>query len=141
MKKTAYIILTAVLVFTMIVMTACSGGSLTADANNEKMMNITADKATEEHMVTIGSLKVDEGDEVTASADLEEGELKVELFGQAEEQSADELPELDGEAIVTAILKDNESMTATLPAGDYTARITPTKKTTGTALIIAEPAE
>ena len=141
MKKITYIMIAAMLVMSMIAMTACSGGSLTADASDEKTMIITADKATEEHQVTVGTLKIDEGEQVTASADLEEGELKIELFEQAADQSIDELPELDGEAIVTAILKDNESMTATLPAGDYTARITPNKKTTGTALIIAEPAE
>lgn len=140
MKKITYIMIAAVLAFAMIAMTACSGGSLTADASNEKLMTITADKAGTDQEVTIGSLKVEEGEKVTASANLEEGELKIELFAEPEDQSADELPEY-GDPVFTAILGDQDSMSGTFAAGEYMAKITPTEKTTGSAQIAVTPAE
>lgn len=141
MKKITYIMIAAMLVMSMIAMTACSGGSLTADASDEKTMIITADKATEEHQVTVGTLKIDEGEQVTASADLEEGTLKIELFEEAEDQSIDELPDLDGDPVFMGVLGSNDSVSGGLAAGEYMARITPVEKATGSVQITAGPAK
>ena len=140
MKRITYIILAAVLAFAMTAMTACSGGSLTADASNEKLITVTADKAGTDQEVTIGSLSAEEGDTITASAELEEGTLKIELYAVPEDQSADELPDY-GDPVFTAILGDQDSMSGTFKAGDYMARIVPEEKTTGTAQIAVTPAE
>lgn len=141
MKKALYFAVAAVLAISMLAMTACSGGSLSADAQDEKNIIITADKADEDHEITIGTLEVGEGEQVVLSADLEEGALKIELFAEPEDQSIDELPEIDGEPVFWAELANKDNASGTLEAGSYMIKITPTEKATGTATIAAGPAK
>ena len=136
MKKITLIMLTAILAVSMIALAACGGGSLSADASNEKLITITAQNATEDHQITIGSLTVEEGDTVTMTSNLEEGIISVELFGSGE-ASVEELPEMDGEAVFWADLSPGDSASAELTAGTYMLRITPVEKATGTITVEA----
>ncbi len=140
MKKLMYFALAAVLAVSMLAMTACSGGSLVAEAESEKSITITTDKATEDQQITTGTLEVGEGEKAVLSADLEAGKIKIELFA-APDESMEEIPELDGEAVFWAELGTQDSTSGTLNAGGYMIRVTPTEKATGTVKIEAVPAE
>ena len=64
----------------------------------------------------------------------------VEIVGTPAEQSIDELPDTNAEAVLTAKLHDNEGASGTLPAGSYLLRATCLARATGTVVIEVEPA-
>ena len=122
-------------------LTACSGGSLTVDCSNEKVIVITADQATTDNVVLSGSFKVDDGDEIVMESALESGSVKTEFFPMEGDDSDEALPE-DGEEsdmVLDAAADDSSEVFWSLPAGDYRIRVTPDEKATGTVTITANP--
>ena len=141
MKKIVYFMLAAALAMSMLVMTACSGGVFSADASNEKLMVLTAENANEDQEITIGSLEVAEGDQITVTPNLEKGRVMVELIQAPEDQSMDELPDFDGEATLKGEIVAGGGMSGTVDPGSYYVRATVLEKANGTIEIKAEPAE
>jgi hypothetical protein len=137
MKKKALFMITVFMILAMMMLTACSG-TFSIDCSDAKNVHVEADKAAANDWAMSGSLDVEEGETVTMSADLEKGEIKIELFGTAGEQSIDEIPEEpDGEPVMTFMANDTDSMSGTVNAGSYMIKATVTQKATGTVNITA----
>ena len=107
-RKIFAVILAGVL--SLLTLTACGKSQFGLTENTEKRMVITAERAAKDDFFLVGSLKVDEGEQITISSDLEKGSVRVEIFRWGEEQDADTLPETGGEATLTANLNAFEKV-------------------------------
>ena len=142
MKKITYTLLVAVVAMSMMVLCACGGSSLGITGNSEKSMTIEAKNAAQGDFVLSGSLEVTEGEQVVIASSLEKGELKIELYATPAEQSAEELPDVDGsEPVVMSNASGTETVSATVPEGSYMVKVTSAEKATGTVQIDVTPAE
>ena len=133
-------IFAALLALLMLTLTACGRSSFGLSENGDKRMVITAENASKDALFMVGSLEVEEGEQVTLRAELTKGEIMVEIVGTPAEQSIDELPDVNAEAVLMAKLRDNEGASGTLPAGSYLLRATCLARATGTVVIEVEPA-
>jgi len=88
----------------------------------------------------LGSLEVDEGEQIVITSELTKGSIRVEIIGTPAEQSIDEVPDMNGEPIITADLKNTDGTSSTVPAGSYMLKATCLEKATGTVLIEVVPA-
>ena len=140
MKRILSIITAAVLAVSMLAMVSCGGSDFSGIVDSDKDMTINAVNAgTGEYFVT-GTLVVDEGEQIAIDTALEKGEITVEFIGSAEEESIDELPELDGDATYTAYLSGTNSQAVSFGAGSYMVKVTATERATGTIEISVQPA-
>lgn len=140
MKKIVTIIVIAVLAVSMLAMTSCGKKEFSGSVDDDKNMTINAVKAdTGDYFVT-GTLVVEEGEQITIDSKLESGAITVEFLGASEEQSAEEIPELDGEATYTAFLEGTNTQSVSFGAGSFMIKPTVTEKATGTINITVEPA-
>ena len=114
--------------------TACGKSEFGVTENTEKKMTITAENADKDAFFIAGSLEAEDGDEIEISAGLEKGSVRVEIIA-APEESIDELPEIDGEAIISGNLSNRETVSGTVPAGSYMVKATCLEKATGTVQI------
>ena len=137
MRKTWTLILAVLL---LAALTACGRSEFGPSENTGKQMTITAENAARDAFFMSGSLEVAEGEQIVIAADLAKGSIRVEIVGVPEEQSADTLPDFDGEAILTADLDSTESVSGTVPPGWYMVKATCLERATGTVRIDAEPA-
>ncbi len=142
MKKIRFLSLAAVLVLALLMLTGCGKSTFAVTENTEKRMVITAENAEKDAFFMVGSLEIEDGEQVAIQADLSRGSVHVELIIQADEQSIDTLPEVEGNQVrLTAqILKGTDMVGGTLPAGSYLVRATCLEKTTGTVLVEVKPA-
>ena len=141
MKKIVSIIVVAVLVVAMLSMTSCGKREFSGSIDGDKNMTINAVKADEGDYFVTGSLVVEDGEQIAIDTDLESGEITVKFIASDGEQSAEELPELDGEATYTAYLEGTNSQAVSFGAGTFMIKPTVTKKATGTITITVQPAE
>ena len=141
MKRIISIVLVAVLTVSMLAMTSCGKKEFSGSVEDDKNMTITAVKADAGDYFATGSLVVEEGEQVTIDTDLESGAITVEFLGSSEEQSAEELPELDGEPIYTAFLEGTNTQSVSFGAGTFMIKPTVTEKATGTVKITVQPAQ
>ena len=141
MKRIISIILVAVLAVSMLAMTSCGKKEFSGSVEDDKNMTITAVKADAGDYFATGSLVVEEGEEITIDSDLESGAITVEFLGSSEEQSAEELPEMDGEATYTAFLEGTNTQSVSFGAGTFMIKPTVTEKATGTIKITVQPAQ
>ena len=128
----------ALVVLTM-VLTACGKSEFGLTENTETKMTITAERADKDAFFMVGSLEVSDGEQIVITSNLEKGSIRVEIVGVAEEQNIDQLPEMDGEAIMTANLHSTDGSSGTVPAGSYMLRATCLEKATGTVQIEVLP--
>ena len=135
MKRIISILGIVTLALVMVFASSCNKEALTIDGSNEKLYTITASKAGKELMCMSGGLAVAEGEEVVISSELEKGSIEILLIGEAEEQTIDEIPDMDGEPVITFNATGSESMSGTVPAGYYLVKATVTDKATGTITI------
>ena len=136
-RTSAFII---VLALAMLTLTACGKSEFGVSENTGKQMTITAQKADRDAFFMVGALEVDDGEQIVITSSLTKGAIRVEIVGETEEQSIDELPDMDGEAIITADLKSTDGASGTVPAGSYMLRATCLEKATGTVQIEVKPA-
>ena len=129
-----------VLALAMLTLTACGKSEFGVSENTGKQMTITAQKADRDAFFMVGVLEVDDGEQIVITSSLTKGAIRVEIVGETEEQSIDELPDMDGEAIITADLKSTDGASGTVPAGSYMLRATCLEKATGTVQIEVKPA-
>ena len=142
MKKITYALLVAVVAMSMMVLCSCGGSSLGITGNSEKSMTIEAKNAAQGDFVLTGSLEVTEGEQVVIASSLEKGELKIELYATPAEQSAEEMPDVEGsEPVVMSNASGTETVSATVPEGSYMVKVTSVEKATGTVQIDVTPAE
>ena len=142
MKKITYALLVAVVAMSMMVLCSCGGSSLGITGNSEKSMTIEAKNAAQGDYVLTGGLEVTEGEQVVIASSLEKGELKIELYATPAEQSAEEMPDVEGsEPVVMSNASGTETVSATVPEGSYMVKVTSVEKATGTVQIDVTPAE
>ena len=128
-------------ILSLLTLTACGKSQFGLTENTEKRMVITAERAAKDDFFLVGSLKVDEGEQITISSDLEKGSVRVEIFRWGEEQDADTLPETGGEATLTANLHAADGASGTVEPGNYSLKAVCLEKATGTVTIEVVPAE
>ncbi len=135
MKRRNMFALILCLTLLALTLAACGRTAFGVSENTGKRMTINAERADKDDFFMLGTLEVDEGEQVEITANLTKGAIRVELIGTPAEQSIDELPDMDGEPQLTADLDTTESTSYTLPAGDYLLRATCLEKATGTVQI------
>ena len=128
-------------ILSLLMLTACGKSQFGLTENTEKRMVITAERAAKDDFFLVGSLKVDEGEQITISSDLEKGSVRVEIFRWGEEQDADTLPETGGEATLTANLHAADGASGTVEPGNYSLKAVCLEMATGTVTIEVVPAE
>ena len=139
MKKITLFTTIFALLVSMLTLTACGKSEFALTESTPKRMTVTAAKASKDAAFLSGSLEVGSGELIAMSADLTKGTVRVEIVPTAEEQSIDELPDLNAEAILTANLHSTDQTSGTVPAGRYMLRATCLEKATGTVLIEVLP--
>jgi hypothetical protein len=141
MKRRNRFALITVLAFLMLTLSACGQSYFKVDENTDKSMLISAQKAGKDSYFMSGSLTVEEGEEITASADLSKGRIRVEIFLESGEQSKDQMPQLEEEPALSANLQGTDSMSGTVNPGTYMVQATCLEKATGSIVIEVGPAE
>ncbi len=130
----------AVLVFLVLMLSACGKSEFGVTENTGKQITITAQKADKDAFFMVGSLDVAEGEQIVITSGLTKGSVEVEIVAAPDGQRIDELPATDGEAIITANLQVGESASGTVAAGIYLLRATCLERATGTIQIDVTPA-
>ena len=132
-------IIIAVLIL-MLTLTACGKSEFGVSENTGKQMTVTAQNADKDAFFMVGSLDVDNGEQIVITSDLTKGSVRVEIVEAPKNQSIDEFPVMDGEPIITAVLENRTSAAGTVAAGSYLLRATCLEKATGTIQIEVKPA-
>lgn len=123
----------------MLMLTACGKSEFGMSENTAKHMTITAENAARDSFFMVGSLEADNGEMIAIKANLTKGSVRVEIVGVPAEQSIDEIPDMNGVAIMTANLRSTEEQAGTVPAGSYMLKATCLEKATGTVQIAVLP--
>ena len=117
---------------------SCGKSEFGVTENTEKVMVITAINAEKDAFFMVGSLEVEEGDEISIAADLTKGSVRVELVG-APEETIENMPDLSGEAAITANLQRTDGASGTVKPGSYLLRATCLETASGTVEILVRP--
>ena len=141
MRKVPVMVFISIMIISVFAMTSCSKPIFNLTDNTEKAMTIEAKNAAVDDFFMVGSLTVSEGEEISVTSDLEKGSVKLEFIAEQEEQSIDELPNLDGEPAFTAPVSGDDKVSCAVGKGDYMLRATVTEKATGTIQIDVIPVE
>ena len=139
MKRMTSFTMIIALVLSMLVLTACGKSEFGLSENTEKKMTITAENADKGALFMVGSLEVTDGEQIAITSNLTKGSVRVEIIGTPEEQSIDQIPDMNAEATLTADLKSTDSVSGTVAAGTYMLKATCLKKATGTVLVEVSP--
>ena len=140
-KKTGRINIIISVLALMLILTACGKSEFGVTENTWKHMTITAQNADRDAFLMVGALDVAEGEQIVIAADLKKGSVRVEIVSSPDNQSINEIPRMDGEAIITADLHSSDGASGTVPAGMYLLRATCLEKATGIIQIDVAPAE
>ena len=135
MKKTLLIAILAL----ALLLSACGTYEMTMSENTEKYMKVSVKNAGKGDYFMVGTLEVDEGEEILIRSGLEKGELQIEIIGTDEEQSIDEIPDFDSAAVLTAKLREGDAISGTVEPGSYMVKVTCNEKASGTAEIEVQP--
>ena len=135
MKRSPTASLFVVLMLSALMLTACGKSEFGVTDNTEKSMTITAAKADKDTFFMVGTLEVSDGEQIQITSNLEEGSVRVELIGTPEEQSIEELPEMDSPAVAAADVSAADQKTCAVSAGSYMLKATCLKKATGTVRV------
>lgn len=141
MKRRCRYALTAALILLMAVMSACGKSYFGVAENTGKRMLISATNAGKDSYFMSGSLTVEEGEKITASADLSKGQIRVEIYLETGEQSMDQMPRLEEDPVLAGDLKGGESLSGSVPAGTCMVKAACLEKASGTVTIEVQPAE
>ena len=139
MKRMTSFTMIIALVLSMLVLTACGKSEFGLSENTEKKMTITAENADKDALFMVGSLEVADGEQIAITSNLTKGSVRVEIVGTPEEQSIDQIPDMNAEATLTADLKSTDSVSGTVEAGTYMLKATCLEKATGTVLVEVSP--
>ena len=128
------------LLLAALLLMACGKSEFGMAENTAKRMTIAADNADKKDFFMVGSLEVEDGEQIVVTSNLKKGSIRVELVGTPAEQSIDQLPEMNGAATLTAELTGTDGVSGTVPAGSYLLRATCLEKASGTVEIEVQPA-
>ena len=116
-------------------MAGCAKSEFAATDVTEKTITVNAQNADKGMAFMTGNLEVAEGETITITPSLTQGTVELEFVLAAEEQSAEEMPETDGEAAFTAEVSGSEAVVADVAPGSYMVKGAPVEKATGTIAI------
>ena len=119
-------------------LTSCGKSVFEVTENTGKAVTITAEKAEKDASVMFGSIEVEEGEQLSISADLAKGSVRVEILPEAEEQAIDKIPEMDEEAIMVGNFVRTDAESGTVPVGSYLVKATCLERATGTVRIVTD---
>ena len=120
--------------------TSCGTYEFGADTDpNGKQSTITAKNADKDDFFAGGTFELADGEQFVITSNMTRGSIQVELFATPEEQSIDELPDLDDKASITAVLSDKEEVKKEAAAGSYLLKATCLEKADGTVRIEVKP--
>ncbi|MBQ8074910.1 MAG: hypothetical protein IJ237_02890 [Oscillospiraceae bacterium] len=139
-KKKTILAVISLLLLLALTLSACGKSEFGVSENTDKRMTVTAKNADKNSFFMVGSLHASEGEEITITSNLAKGSVKIEIIGTPAEQSIEELPKMDGEAIITANATGTDVVSGTVPAGQYMLKATCTERATGTVQIEVKPA-
>ncbi len=139
-KTTLHLAAAMILMLLMLMFTACGKSEFGVTENTGKHMTVTARNAAKDGIIMVGSLEAEEGEQIEISSDLSKGSIRIEIIGVSEEQSMDQLPDIDGEPVITAEVKGTDAAAGTVPAGSYMLKAACLEKATGTVQIAVKPA-
>ena len=140
MKKLRLLTTLAAFLFAAVLVSGCTTSQFQASTINNKKMTITAVNSSKDSSFSVDALEVEEGEKITITADLKKGSVQVRIVAETEPQSIDTLPDISGDAIITANLTRNDSLSATLPAGTYAVEATCLEKADGKITLEVQPA-
>ena len=139
-KKTIAFAAAAVLALSMIA-TGCGKveeSSITMDMSDEKVATIEFSNAKEEEFVQGGYLRVEEGEGIEVTSELNDGgKVLIGFIATDGDQSMDELPDMDSTYEMTISGKAVQG--GTFESGDYDLKITVLDKATGTVTLSVKP--
>lgn len=137
MKRPASVTTVVILSLLALILTSCGGAAITfgVTGNTEKLIEITAKKADKDASFLVGSLEVSEGEQILIASNLTKGSVGIEIIKAPAEQSIDQVPELDGEAVIKANVSSTDETSGTVTAGSYYVRATCLERATGTIQI------
>ena len=133
------IIVVILILILMLTLTACGKSRFVVSENTGKQMTVTAQNANKDAFFMVGSLDVADREEIVITSKLTKGSVRVEIVAASEEQNPEKLPDMNGEAIITADLENGNSASGTAAAGSYYLRATCLEKATGTIQIEVKP--
>ena len=126
---------------TLLSLTACGKSEFGVTENTEKHMTVSAENAGKDAYIVVGSLEADAGEQIAIASSLSKGSIRIEIIGEAANESIDQLPDLNAEPIITANVKLTDSASGTVPAGSYMMKATVLEKASGTVTIDVKPAD
>lgn len=141
MKRVVTLLATVLTAAGLIALTSCTTSDFSFSGESEKLLKVNAKNASAGTESTLGGLDVEEGERILITSELESGTVRIEVYAGPEEQSADELPEPEGDPVMTFDAAGTESMSGTVDAGYYFVRASVTEKATGTVDIEAGSAQ
>ena len=137
MKKRKVLVL--IMALAMLALSACGKSVFGLSENTEKRMTITAENADKDAFFMVGSLEVEDGEQIVFTSNLTKGAVRVEIVG-APGESIGQIPDLNPPAILTAELTGTDGISGTVPAGSYLLKATCLQKATGTITAEVLPA-
>ena len=139
MKKSISFVLTAVLAIAMMMVTSCEKTDFVFTSKSDTLITLETLNSPKDTEAMTGSLTTGEGDQIAVTASLDEGTVRIEVYQMPEEQSADELPELSGEPVMTADLSRTDMQAGGVAPGPYMVKAIVLEKATGTVNIEVKP--
>ena len=139
MKRRFAFAMLAVLILAL-TLAACGKSEFAVTQNTGKLMLITAVNADRDAFFMVGSLEVGDREQIVITSELTKGTIRVEIIGTPDEQSIDTVPDMDGDAVITANAHSSDKVSGTVPAGTYLLKATCLEKATGTVRVEVLPA-
>ena len=126
------------IIFGSLAMTSCTRSEFGMAGESEKLITVSAENADVDASSTLGGMEVAEGEKIVMTASLDSGTVKIEVYKGPDDQNIDEIPEPEGEPVMTFNAGGEESLSGTVEAGYYFVKATVTEKATGTVRIEVE---
>ena len=139
MKRRFAFAMLAVLILAL-TLAACGKSEFAVTQNTGKLMLITAVNADRDAFFMVGSLEVGDREQIVITSELTKGTIRVEIIGTPDEQSIGTVPDMDGDAVITANAHISDKVSGTVPAGTYLLKATCLEKATGTVRVEVLPA-
>lgn len=140
MKKMICMIAFALSLFSVFTLSACGKAEFSGVVNTEKSMTVEAKNASREDFFMTGDLEVAEGEQIAVNSGLEKGCIRIEIIRMEGNDNIDELPNLDGEPVITMNASGTDQQVCGVQPGEYMVRATCVEKATGTVVIEVKPA-
>ena len=141
MKRVVTLLATVLAAAGLIALTSCTTSDFSFSGESEKLLKVNAKNAAAGTESTLGGLDVEEGEQILITSELESGTVRIEVYAGPEEQSADELPEPEGDPVMIFDARGSESLSGTVNPGYYFVKATVTEKATGSAEVTVSAAE